>query len=78
MPPPPPSSSSDGGYLGIPAMSSRLKALEEKIVSQIGPLNSAPTNRITSRTPNAQPRQLPSSNKNYYCLCFKHLFYYHL
>ncbi|CAF5092871.1 unnamed protein product, partial [Rotaria sp. Silwood1] len=65
MPPPPPSSSSDGGYLGIPAMSSRLKALEEKIIRQIGPLDSpttttaaTTTNRTTSRTTNAQTRPI--------------------
>ncbi len=69
-PPPPPSSSSDGGYLGIPAMSSRLKALEEKIRRQIGPLDSGTpittttpppiTNRPTSRNINTPLRQLPS------------------
>ncbi|CAF3181296.1 unnamed protein product [Rotaria sp. Silwood2] len=67
MPPPSPSSSSDGGYLGIPAMSSRLKALEEKILRQIGPLDTTPTttttttttaNRTTSRTTNAQTRPI--------------------
>ncbi|CAF4086876.1 unnamed protein product [Rotaria magnacalcarata] len=64
MPPPPPSSSPDGGYLGIPAMSSRLKALEEKILRQFAPLETEPpptTNRITSRPMNAQPRLLPTS-----------------
>lgn len=63
MPPPSPSSSSDGGYLGIPAMSTRLKALEEKIRRQIGPLDGETTsanNRTTSRTTNAQQRVLPS------------------
>lgn len=70
MPPPPPpppsssSSSSDGGYLGIPAMSNRLKALEEKILRQIGPLDTttaaATGNRVTSRNTNTQARQIPS------------------
>jgi len=63
MPPPPPSSSSDGGYLGIPAMSNRLKALEEKILRQIGPIDSGTAstgNRTTSRNPNTQARQIPS------------------
>jgi mitogen-activated protein kinase kinase 7 len=63
-PPPPPSASSDGGYLGIPAMSNRLKALEEKIRRQIGPVDSPTTptgNRTTSRNMNIQPRQIPTS-----------------
>jgi hypothetical protein len=63
MPPPPPSSSSDGGYLGIPAMSNRLKALEEKIKRQIGPMDTGtppPGNRTTSRNINTQTRQIPS------------------
>jgi mitogen-activated protein kinase kinase 7 len=63
-PPPPPSSSSDGGYLGIPAMSNRLKALEEKILRQIGPIDSPTTptgNRATSRNINLQTRQIPTS-----------------
>ena len=62
-PPPPPSSSTDGGYLGIPAMSNRLKALEEKILRQIGPIDSPTTptgNRTTSRNLNLQTRQIPS------------------
>lgn len=66
-PPPPPSSSADGGYLGIPAMSNRLKALEEKILRQIGPLDSPTTptgNRTTSRNLNLQTRQIPSSNRS--------------
>jgi hypothetical protein len=64
MPPPPPSSSSDGGYLGIPAMSSRLKALEEKILRQIGTVDSSTTtNRSTSRNTNTQTRQVPSKKK---------------
>jgi len=68
-PPPPPSSSSDGGYLGIPAMSNRLKALEEKILRQIGPIDSPTTptgNRTTSRNLNLQTRQIPS-RINRYC-----------
>jgi hypothetical protein len=61
MPPPPPSSSTDGGYLGIPAMSARLKALEEKILRQIGPLDSTATpNRNTGRNITTQTRQVPS------------------
>ena len=62
-PPPPPSSSSDSGYLGITAMSSRLKALEEKILRQIGPVDPVMTptvNRTTSRNLNLQTRQIPS------------------
>ena len=68
-PPPPPSSSADGGYLGIPAMSNRLKALEEKILRQIGPLDSPTTptgNRITSRNLNLQTRQIPSTNRSFF------------
>jgi mitogen-activated protein kinase kinase 7 len=64
MPPPPPSSSTDGGYLGIPAMSSRLKALEEKILRQIGPVDPVTTptgNRTTARNINTQTRQVPTS-----------------
>lgn len=67
-PPPPPSNSSststDGGYLGIPAMSNRLKALEEKILRQFGPLESPTTptaNRTTSRNINTPIRQIPTS-----------------
>lgn len=69
-PPPPPSNSSststDGGYLGIPAMSNRLKALEEKILRQFGPLESPTTptaNRTTSRNINTPIRQIPSTRK---------------
>lgn len=72
-PPPPPSSSSsttssstDGGYLGIPAMSNRLKALEEKILRQFAP-SETPTiptaNRTTSRNLNTPIRQIPSTRK---------------
>ena len=75
-PPPPPSSSSDGGYLGIPAMSSRLKALEEKILRQIGPLDSGTTptiNRTTSRNMNIQLRQIPSTKKFQFFFYIKNL-----
>jgi hypothetical protein len=68
-PPPPPSSSSDGGYLGIPAMSNRLKALEEKILRQIGPIDSGTAsagNRTTSRNINTQTRQIPSSKRLFF------------
>ena len=72
LPPSPSSSSSasassttasspfDGGYLGIPAMSSRLKALEQKILRQIGPIDPGAANRNTSRNITVQARQIPS------------------
>jgi hypothetical protein len=44
-------------------MSNRLKALEEKIRRQIGPVDSPTTptgNRTTSRNMNIQLRQIPS------------------
>ncbi len=79
MPPPPPpsSSSTDSGYLGIPAMSSRLKALEEKILRQIGPIDTGTTNRTTSRNINIQPRQIPSSikNKHFYVNLYPSFFF---
>jgi hypothetical protein len=76
MPPPPPTSSSstDSGYLGIPAMSSRLKALEEKILRQIGPVDTGTTNRTTSRNLNIQTRQIPSSKKKNFFLLFSSFF----
>ena len=79
MPPPPPSASSpDGGYLGIPAMSARLKALEERISRQGGLISPTSTStktkittiapattmvdRIKSRNPTPQLRQTPSND----------------
>ncbi|CAF0721183.1 unnamed protein product [Adineta ricciae] len=61
MPPPPPSSSSDGGYLGIPAMSSRLKLLEEKILRQIGPFDASTSSASsTTTTPTASGTTTPT------------------
>ena len=60
MPPPPPSSSSDGGYLGIPAMSSRLKLLEEKILRQIGPFDASTSSSSTTTTPTASGTTTPT------------------
>lgn len=58
MPPPPPSPSPDGGYLGIPAMSARLKALEQRILRQIGPLDPSTT---TATTPPPIPTTLTTT-----------------
>ena len=58
MPPPPPSPSPDGGYLGIPAMSARLKALEQRILRQIGPLDSS---TATATTPPPVPTTLTTT-----------------
>ena len=64
MPPPPPSSSPDGGYLGIPAMSARLKALEERILRQIGPLESSTATATAATTPPPVPTAIMTIHRN--------------
>ena len=62
MPPPPPSpSSADGDYLGINAMSARLKALEEKILRQIGPVDATAAATAAATTPNRNTARHPTT-----------------